>query len=559
MIDEEQQELLKLLGEESVERGDLYKVNSFYWEWLNEIVRNEVEDSSKIELTLDDYKKQLNFGFLDPKIIESEEVIESVNELCDGFDILLDRQYYFTDWLDKKFNEILKFKEIEDTEEQIGMLKDKREKLDLLILNFQKERASIVTTQSRKPDPVKIELLNNKDDAFLQSLIRKAEVASGHNMTPEERREHLKKEEELNGFMVNSESILSEIEDDNFLNKVKQLSKNVELSIEKIIETKKALSKADELLEKLNSDVAAISMGELQNRMGEEVNYLKGLVKLSANRVKAESIAVLHGKNQIITFEFVNELFELIEEFDSKLYQNHKVAYIGKPDIVIVPGKGHGMYDWKNNALIIPVMPYTSKEQSVINAIVEYRIDMDEDKSLFNGFTGVKGNEGIKSTMDFRAKFTKEYIIWMTKEYKGYKVMTKEVRFWFEHEIGPNKQHILIPAKYVTPPMSSKDYIEKIKLLDQQVREQGDDCDPDVLYERAIAFCTEDAWIAARDLFLQLSERLPSEPTVEYNLGFLHSKTKDFKIAIDYFTRFIKANPSSWWAGVAKDNILRLR
>ncbi|MGL1934529.1 MAG: hypothetical protein OCD01_05895 [Fibrobacterales bacterium] len=559
MIDEEQLALLKLLGEESVERGALYKANSYFWEWLNEIVRDEVEDSSKIELTLDEYKKQINFGLLDPAIIESDEVVETVNELCDGFDILLGRQYYFTDWLEKKFNEILKFKEIEDTEEEISMLKDKREKLDILILNFQKERTSIVTSKSRKPDQVKIDLLNKKDDAFLQSHIRKAEVASGHNMTPEERREHLKKEEELNDLMVNAESIQSEIEDDKSLNKVKQLSKNIELSIEKIIETRKGFSKAEEQLEKLNNDVSAISMGELQNRIEEEVNYLKGLVKLSANRVKAESIAVLHGNNQIITFEFVNELFELIEEFDSKLYQNHKVAYIGKPNIVIVPGKGHGMYDWKNNALIIPIMPYTSKEQSVINAIVEYRIDMDEDKSLFNGFTGVKGNESIKSTMDFRAKFTKEYIVWMTKEYKGYKVMTKEVRFWFEHEIGPNKQHILIPAKYVTPPMSSKDYIDKINMLDQQVREQGEECDPDVIYQRAIAFCDEDAWIAARDLFLQLLERLPSEATIEYNLGFLHTKTKDFRIAIDYFSRFIKANPSSWWAGVAKDNILKLR
>ncbi len=556
---EEQLEQLSVLRSDPLERSDLYKCNGVFWDWLSEIIHEEVEDSSKIDLMLDEHKKQIDFGLLDPELIADPKTVETIEEVALGFDDLQPRQYHFSDWLIKKFKEILKFKEIEDTEDAIEHLNEKCEKLDVLITTFQKNRAEIVLNNSRQPDQTKISLLNDKDDALLRSFVRKAEVAAGHNMSPDERRVHLAEEETLSSLMINSESIQSEVEDDNALNKVKQFSKNVELSIEKVIETKKELSKKEEELDALNDEVAAISMGELQNRMEEEVSYLKSLMKLSANRVKAEAIAVLFGNTEVVTFELVNELFKLVEEFDSKLYQNHKVAYIGKPNIVIVPGKGNGMYDWKNNALIIPTMPYTRPELSVINAIVEYRIDMDDDKSLFNGFTEIKGNESIKSTMDFRAKFTKEYIVWMTKEYKGYKVMTKEVRFWFEHEIGPNKQHILIPAKFVTPPMSSKEYLEKIHLLDEQVNLYGEECDPDVLYERAIAYCAEDSWLAATELFLMLKNRIPEESSIEYNLGFLSAKAKEFKTAMDHFSTFIRLNPSSWWAGVAKDTILKLR
>jgi hypothetical protein len=328
--------------------------------------------------------------------------------------------------------------------------------------------------------------------------------------------------------------------------------------LKKTVEAHERIRKLTEELGKVTDETSSLSPMEIETKLTEEIEYIRDLVKLSANRLRTSPTSIIFGKYDIATIDSVKKILDHIEEFDPKVYKNGRVAIFGKPAIVIIPGTGNGVYDWKNNALIIPTIPYTTLLTSVVSALVEYRIDVDEEKKLMFSYSQIKEYAGIKSVWKLRENFLKDYIIWMNQEYQGYKVLKSDVRNWFEHEIGPNKNQAITPLCYESFSMSQKQYEELVEQLEAKTSNE-DLKDPEAWFGNGIISCQNEKWEQAVEYFKKTIELEPTHPQGLYNLGFACMKANRKPDAVDYFKQYLIKNPSGWWTGVARDHLNRLR
>ncbi len=551
-----------------------YAVNSYYWKRITDIVKEKAGGGKNQELDLSSYRMLIDFGLLDKKLLEDKEsVLEDAAAVIDekedtgesGF-------YYLSTWLSSQYKILLNFNKKEDLEKKIRNQEHKIKKTSEQLRNLQNARVglfknavkthllSIKQFSNARLDSFtkKLDTLKIREDFLMKSLIRKRKISSGVFMSLEEKRAHIKKEEELNDLTKQQTGIIADARNEIVEKNILKIGEKIEGFISDIVEGNERVEKIKKDLNTLSEETAKLTPAEVEKNLTEEIEYLRDLSKLSANRLRIEPVSVLFGKNKIIKKSDVDTYINRIVEFDPKLFMNSRVSIFGKPGVVIIPGKGNGLYDWKNNVLIIPTMPSTSLEISVINAVVEYKIDVDDEKRMMFSYNQIKEYSGIKSGWTLREKFTKDYITWMTYEYKGYKVLSKDVRAWFEREVGPNKTELVIPMEYSAFQMSKAKYEKLFEDLKEKYGEKGSN-DIEVCFGLGTIYAQEEKWEDAIKCFTRCFELDKTFKVGHYNLALSCEKGFMKQDAIKHFNQFIKLNPSSWWSGVARDHLMKLR
>jgi len=300
---------------------------------------------------------------------------------------------------------------------------------------------------------------------------------------------------------------------------------------------------------------------EVEGRVRTEIEYIRDLVKLVARRLHLESCSLLKPDDPFFTLDTIHECFDRIFEFDPMLFNNERVSYIGKPSVLLVPGNGNALYDWKNNQIVIPLVPPGGNFMgSIATGIVEYRIDVDEEKKMMHSYQKTPENKTVKSIVTLRANLTKDYMRWMTSEYAGFKVLSKDSRLWFEHEIGPRKSEIFCPQELQPFAMNQKRFSEAFEAVKKRIKENGDAyaTRPDDLWAGSVMACQLGKYEDALKYLDELTDKNPDHKFAWYNLGMICMKNMRGQDSQKAFKQFMLKGSRSWWTAVAAEHLRHL-
>jgi tetratricopeptide (TPR) repeat protein len=471
-------------------------------------------------------------------------------------------------WLQEMIRVVLQGDRKELLEQDI-----KREQSDLLKL--QKEVSTLQGTrktallQELTADPAchtdqnlyhQIDKMVETDRLSLRLLKIKKAVARGSYLSPEERRTHAQRESQIKKDTWQYEALVNRIRNLNGRKIFHDLNAKLEKLFTELIDKECEIEKHRQSIQTIETKQNSISAAEMEDRFSREWEYLRDLIKLAAKRVHSENLPLIGKPEPFFTPAQAAACFDRILEFDPRVFHNEHAGSYGVPSVLLVPGTGNALFDWKNNQFIIPLMPPAGNFQaSIASAVVEYRFDVDGDKTILNSFWKVDENKELKSLFQIKNKFVKDYTTWIVSESKGYKVLGKEVRKWFEHEIAPNRTEIYTPPDLMSFALSPQQYTVLQKELQARLEKEGENAPADVFWTASIIAYQQGKFAESHDLLITLLKKNPGHVFGYYNLGFSGIKTGRKPEAIRGFGEFIKRNPQSWWASVANDYLRKLQ
>jgi tetratricopeptide (TPR) repeat protein len=397
------------------------------------------------------------------------------------------------------------------------------------------------------------------DQMALESLKRKKSISRGVFFSVEQRREFVQRENKLQKLKARQEALLGQVQAAEARKNLREQETRLAQVFAEIVEQEEAVAQLENEAEELEKKTQAISATEIANRAQREIEYLRDLVKLCAKRLRQESCSLLKPGDTFFTWSELTQCLDRVLEFDPRVFSNDRVVYLGKPSVLLVPGNGNAMYDWKNNQLIVPLVPPAGNFMgSIATAIIEYRLDVDEDKKLLTSYNKLPSMKDVRSLFQLKGKLVKEYIIWMTSEYKGFRVLPKESKGWFEHEIAPSKNDIYCPPEYQQFNLSSKEFRELLDELDSRLG-NGASADIEETWVASVLHFQQGNFDKAYDCIVSVLQEEPDRLFAHYNLGHIGVKAARKQEAITGFSEFARRWPQSWWAGVARENVRRLQ
>ena len=197
-------------------------------------------------------------------------------------------------------------------------------------------------------------------------------------------------------------------------------------------EARRLKDKRDRLAEKYKGKSDAERRLELQDNFKRKRMF----VEMGARRSRLHPSALYADSfTPPITFSEISRHLATFSSLDPGLFSSRRFRVHGYPRIGIMPGRGNGVYDWEDHALLFPLFPASTPERSVAQALGLLRWDADDDRDLKDTYGALKDNRG-KSIVGLQEDFCKEYLVWLTKESKGYRVLPKESYNWFHWKIA---------------------------------------------------------------------------------------------------------------------------
>jgi len=174
------------------------------------------------------------------------------------------------------------------------------------------------------------------------------------------------------------------------------------------------------------------------NFLAEKTAFLKNIFAQITEHNHIEPILFMIRK---IHENLPDSVFKVMADFadaDADIFNNKKVEESGYPSILLVPGSGNGIYNARAGMLVFPMVPLNDFNETVVNAMVLYRLENDRNGDLRNSFH----NRNKYKKEDFsllQSSLIKEYLIYILNPQSRKKVMDKETYDWFMAEIAPEK------------------------------------------------------------------------------------------------------------------------
>jgi len=401
--------------------------------------------------------------------------------------------------------------------------------------------------------------LEELDNMTLESLRVKRTISNGAFLTVEQKRSHVEREKKIQKEVQWYNSLLGSIKEREGLLEVKKAGDKITANLNMLLDYEQTIEKAEEEIKQIKKQHQEISPLEIQSKVQKELEKIRDLVRLSSRRCHCECNPLVLEESKCLTFQTINECFERILEFDPKIFYNDRVTIFGKPQVLMTPGAGNALYDWENNFLIVPLNAYGNNAMASIAAgIIEYRLDVDESRYLLTTYNQLSENKNIRSSTALKGQLIKDYITWMTSEYKGFRILKKEIKQWFEREIAPSKNEIYTPASYQIFNLNKEEYQKQLSEAEEMVKEGIESCSDQQLWINSILFYQKGELSEALRFLEIIASRKQAQPMVYYNIGQIASKLNMRQAAQNGFTEYIKRNPQSWWAKNAQERLGRL-
>ncbi|MBL8029428.1 MAG: hypothetical protein JNL74_23605 [Fibrobacteres bacterium] len=562
--------LVREFKADPTDRRKKQTLNTLYWETVFRSIRERTCGGGAESLKLSEIAPLLNSGLLDASIIEGADteikLVEKENEY-EAKSIT----FPFSEWVEREYQRILCFdkrdalkSDIADLEHLVKIKKrDIESKIEERRSLFSSNLDDVLAAKGMANSPMKTQILGRFDksksmDELKTVILRQQkQVSSGKFLDVQGKRELANNLLEYQKQYQAFKNVVTELRNPTQEKELLQVSEEINVLISENIDTEIKRTRKEAELQTVSNQTAKLSPIEIDAQMSESLDYFKGLMVLCAKRARTEPFSVWIGKSRPITVARLKQVISLIEEFDPKVFKNERVQFLGMPKFIIIPGYGNSLYDWKNNAILVPTLAPGKIEESVVAGIVEYKLDMDEDKILLTSFNKLEENKQIKSLLRLKELFAKNYTVFMSMETRGYKVLPKDIRLWFNREIAPNRNEIKVPYEF--DPMAMKK--EEYEILRSDIEKAISDgtATSRQYYGMGIFNNFDEQFEKAVESFRKSLELSPGFMDALFNLAIMHIKRNSRREAIECFTEFLKKSPQNWWTIVCQEHLMKLR
>jgi tetratricopeptide (TPR) repeat protein len=470
----------------------------------------------------------------------------------------------FTDWLKETIARISEGDRIEFLKRDINESMARIKRFTTEIGSLQEARGALLGRELSGAGDAKltrqIERMSEYDELVYDNLKRKKAIARGVFFSVDERRSFVEGEKRLQKMRERNEALGANVQSTKARAELHTLETQIADRFAQIIDTEENIKRLEGEIGEIEQKQDSMSPIEMESRARREIEYLRDLVKLSAKRLRVESCPISTPGQSCLTPAMLRDCFDRVLEFDPRIFCNDRVPFMGKPSVLLVPGNGNALYDWKNNRFVVPMVPPGKNFMAAVaTGVIEYRLDVDEDKKLLNSYNKLPALKNVRSLFQLRASLTKDYIVWMTSEYQGFKVLRKETRQWFEHEVAPRKQEIYCPPGLEQFNMSTEEYQKLLKAVESRLTEPLRDSAEHDLWTASILYYQQGMFDRSYTCLEALLENHPDHEPAWYNLGHVAMKLLRKQDAIRGFQEYSKRRSQSWWTAVAREHIRRLQ
>lgn len=540
---------------------NLSRLNNAFWSMLIEEICTVVRESGDLIAFLKTESKFIDFG-LCPELLSDLEntnrlILEPPEEKS-----LLDI-FMLSSWLSERAAKIMQGDRKELLEKEVQFNGVQNRKIQSDIGNFQSERCRLLQKALTEKSPQhpflkQIDCLIQNDNNLLESIRTKKAISLGSFLSVEKKREHFNREKMLQKETERIRSVIDSLQGSSA--EIKSFSDQINDLFNQMVELEQATVKLNSEIEEIQKKQQQISVQEIESRIRSEIEYIRDLTRLSARRLHFESCPVIQDGKKSFTIKKIAETLNHILEFDPKLLRNDRVGIFGKPGVLLVPGSGNALYDWKNNLIIVPVnLAQGDYLSSIASGVIEYRLDVDEDKTLLTSYNQLPEMKAIRSTLQLRTHLVKDYITWMTSEYAGYRILPKSIKEWFEREIAPSRNDIFTPYKYSLFTMTSAESKALSSKIESKLQSGVNSCTDEELWAGSVLYYQQGNFARSFEMLTALAQKKSCALMVYYNIGQVASKLHKKLEAIDGYQKFLSGSPQSWWTRLAQDHIRRLQ
>ncbi len=543
------------------EQGAASRLSSFYWSTLADSLGTVLRAGESHESFFDGERDFVDTGLVEQLRDDAQQVRASWGAGTTG--ALPLNVWSLSEFLGELITEVTQGNRKELLEKEIARGEQECRKCAAELASTsreQKVKMLAVGAGARPGGRAVIEGMAARGRLALTVQRTKRAVAKGSFLSVQQRRELVALENRLEAENKKQERLLSGLGGDTDRAELREMSRRFEQTVGSVIEAEERVERLRAELTKAEAAQEAMSTMEIESAVREEIDYIRGLMKLCAKRAHADNCPLLRPSDMFFTAEKAEECLRRVLEFDPRVLDNSRSAYLGNPAVLLVPGNGNGMYDWKRNRIVLPLVPPGGDfAASLAAGIIEYRLDVDEDKALLESYHKLPQFKGVRSVLQLRANLAADYTTWITAESRGYRVLPKETRAWFEHEIAPSKQDVYCPPGYREHDLSSEEFRTLLGEIETRLTGPLTDADPDDLWLGGILNCQGGNLERAFECLNAYAQVRPENHLGHFNLGQVALKTSRKQDAVEAFGRCYKCNPQSWWAAVAREHLRRLQ
>jgi tetratricopeptide (TPR) repeat protein len=534
--------------------------NGPFWSMIIDSILNVIQTEGDLNAFLKSECDLINYG-LCPDVCSSIDTLRaSIVDLPDPHQFQT-----LTVWLSRLLEKVLQGDKKDQLSKAIELAKIQMRKSQNDISTLQQDRKQqlqqlLQASPSGQNYTSFLGKVEEIDQMLQDSLKMKKAIARGTFFTVPQKREYFDKEKLLQKQQGWYNSLLDSIQNREAIYEVKKLNDQIINLLEQTLDIDTCITKTTNELQEINKQQQEMSVLEVVSRIRSELEHIRDLAKLSSKRLNIECSPLITEESKHFTLKTISECFDRIIEFDPNVFHNDRVALFGKPQILIVPGFGNAIFDWKNNQILVPLIyPGSNPIASIASGMIEYRLDTDEDKKLLESYSQLPEICKIRSNIQLKAEITKDYITWMTSEYLGYRILRKNCKTWFEHEIAPNKNEIFTPS-HCKPFELGKDGFQKLfQSIDSKINNDINTCNDYELWTGSALYYQKGNYEQSLTLLLLIKDPKYANYMVYYNIGQTASKLMKRQEAIDGYSEFIKRNSQGWWSRVAQEHVRRLQ
>ncbi|HNY10407.1 MAG TPA: hypothetical protein PKK26_02340 [Candidatus Wallbacteria bacterium] len=440
-------------------------LNSKYWEVLAYILSRKFTKENPGELQFTNMERLvIDFGYFSQILGNSitnfnekslEDVFSSSFVTDPNFEI-----FSITTWLSKQLKDFIGITSIEKLNDDYSNITSKIKEANAEKENNKKLKKELFEALSNNVDLNKdtfdkivkaTEKLEKISDVY---AFFKYKVQTGSKMTKEEVSEFVN----IENFLLNS--LRNERRDlfkgvyggDRLQSELIKFETEIILRECEILNLVSAKGKCKSDLNKY-AECSQNSMPEHKiNFLTEKITFLKIIFSQITKHNQIEPILFMIRKIHKNLPDYVFKAMSDFAEADNNVFNNKRVKTSGYPSILLVPGSGNGIYNIEADMLVFPMLPLKDFNETVVNAMVLYRWENDENGDLRNSFHNRKKYKK-SSFASLQKSLIKEYLLYIIYPQVRKRVMDKEIYEWFMVEIAPKKD------KGTGPPV--------IKLLDK--------------------------------------------------------------------------------------------
>lgn len=342
-------------------------------------------------------------------------------------------------WLSEQYRAFMGFHELQKMAVEEHVLADSLDRAKGERAELQKELDAVLLGLSRaERDRCRAE--NQKIQKLIELLTRlRFKARAGQTITADERKTIFAIENSLNTLVEGRNQTLKNAGMEALsISRIGKQEGDLATRIDVLLEAELALERHRVHHRQFVSERSETTRATREEFVADRIKDIQTMVDMIGKRLRIEPIPLLVTPPPAGFLEQADAIVRECERNDPELFRGKFARLKGKPSIIPVPGEGNGVYSFDQNVIILPWHPAGSLEESVVTSIILYRWDADDSRDLRDSYAALKCNRNL-GFVDLQKSLVKNYLVWITKECRGYKVMEKDLRDWFLWKIAPKR------------------------------------------------------------------------------------------------------------------------